>query len=87
MDSAWWVEAGEALAHRPLLWPIAFRESFLMARRGWWHHWPPLPLPSSAWLAFRMETAYGDRGARPTPGDLVAWLEWCRVSRHRTQLR
>jgi hypothetical protein len=25
-----------------------------------------------------METAYGDREARPSPRDTVTWLAWCR---------
>ena len=69
------------------MWPIAAVESIAMAPRGWWHRWPPAPLPSPEWLAFRMETAYGDPTARPVPEDVVAWLDWCRSSRRRTLLR
>jgi hypothetical protein len=58
-----------------------------MAPRGWWHRRPFIPLPSPAWLAFRMETAYGDTAARPSPEDVVVWLDWCRMSRRRTKLR
>ena len=54
-----------------------------MAPRGWWHRWPPDPSVSPGWLAFRMETAYGDKGARPSPEDVVAFLDWCRTSRRR----
>jgi hypothetical protein len=83
----WWIEAAVALVGRPDLWPVALAESVAMAPRGWWYHWPPAPLASPAWLAFRMETAYGDAAARPTPADVIAWLEWCRVSRRHAQLR
>ena len=49
-----------------------------MAVPGWWRRWPPLPRPDPAYLAFRMETAYGSGAARPTPADVVAYVRWCR---------
>jgi hypothetical protein len=58
-----------------------------MVPRQWWRHWPPSPFPSPSWLAFRMETAYGSSSARPSSEDVLAWLEWCRLSRRRTRLR
>ena len=85
--SVWWVEAAMAIARRPGLWPAAVIESLALAPRGWWHHWPPAPVVSPAWMAFRMETAYGDASARPSRQDVVSWLEWCKVSRRRTRLR
>jgi hypothetical protein len=84
---AWWVEAAAAVSRHPSLWHIAAAESVGLAPQGWWHHWPPLPLPSPDWLAFRMETAYGDPGARPSPEDVVAWLDWCKALRRRAALR
>lgn len=67
------------LARRPDLWPTAVRAGRELARPGWWHHPPFLPLPDRDWLRFRMETAYGGRGDRPMAGDdLVTWLEWRR---------
>jgi hypothetical protein len=84
---AWWIGAVVAVARRPALWPIALVETLAMAPRNWWRHWPPVPVPSPRWLAFRMETAYGDVAARPLPADVVAWLVWCKVSRRRTRLR
>jgi hypothetical protein len=80
---AWWIEAASAVSRRPSLWRTAAVESASLAPQGWWHHWPPVPFPSPEWLAFRMETAYGDAGARPSPEDVVAWLDWCRTSRRR----
>jgi len=39
-----------------------------------------LPLPDPGYLRFRMQTAYGDTGARPPdPHDLVTYLRWCRA--------
>ncbi len=77
----WWAQAAVALARRPDLWPVALAEAHCLLPRNWWRTWPPLPRPPAAWLGFRMETAYGDRTARPPAGDVVAWLEWCREAR------
>jgi len=83
----WWIEAAEAVGRKPSLWWIAVVESVGFAPRGWWHRWPPIPVPAQEWLAFRMETAYGDESARPSPEDVVAWLDWCRRSRHHAGVR
>lgn len=29
-------------------------------------------------MRFRIQTAYGDSGMRPTPADVVHYLNWCR---------
>ena len=55
--------------------------------RAWWRRWPPLPLPDRAWIAFRMETAYGDAGAVPGEEDVVAYLSWCMAERSATRAR
>ncbi|MGA2803616.1 MAG: hypothetical protein ABSF89_04380 [Acidimicrobiales bacterium] len=85
--SAWWLKAAAEVGRRPSLWRIAAFEAIALAPRGWWRHWPPAPVPSPGWLAFRMETAYGDPDARPVPEDVVAFLDWCRMSRRRAWLR
>jgi hypothetical protein len=84
---AWWIEAAAAVFRRPSIWRTALVESAGLVPRGWWRRWPPLPLPSAGWLAFRMETAYGDAGLRPSPEDVVTWLDWCRASRRPTRRR
>jgi hypothetical protein len=35
-------------------------------------------LPDRAYLGFRLETQYGDPKHRAEPGDVVAYLVWCR---------
>ncbi|HUR18028.1 MAG TPA: hypothetical protein VMZ51_03705 [Acidimicrobiales bacterium] len=67
-----------ALARRPDLWTTAARQTLAMAPSGWWRRRPFLPLPDPAYLAFRMETMYGDSAAEPGARDVVAYLEWCR---------
>ena len=63
---------------RPHLWAAALGQARRLAAPGWWRRWPPLPRPDPAYLAFRMETAYGSATARPEPDDVVAYVEWCR---------
>jgi hypothetical protein len=72
-----------AVAVRPWLWPAATAQVLRLARPGWWHHWPPLPLPDTALWRFRMETAYGGAGdAEPDAGDVRSFLRWSRDMRH-----
>lgn len=81
MRAPWWLAGGLALARRPRLWRAALWQAGALAGPGWWRRFPPLPLPDRSWLAFRMETAYGDPAARPSATELVDFLEWCRKSR------
>ncbi len=75
----------EALAGHPSLWPSAATLLAGLVPSGWWRRPPFLPLPDRRWLAFRMETAYGDPAAVPPGGDLVAYLVWQRAERARRQ--
>ncbi len=76
--AAQWLRVAAAVAACPRLWPAAAVQVRRLARPGWWHRWPPLPLPDRAWMQFRLRTAYGDPDHVPDPADVVAWLEWCR---------
>ena len=80
-DWAWLRPALVALVARPGLWATALSQLGRMAARGWWRRWPPLPVPDPRYLAFRLQTQYGDASQPPHPDDLVAYLEWCRRSR------
>jgi hypothetical protein len=67
-----------AVLLRPSLWPVAVAETLRMARPGWWHRWPLLPLPDEALWRFRLETAYGEEARRlMSPEDVRAFLRWC----------
>ena len=69
----------------PGLWWASLGAVRRMARRGWWHRAPFVPLPGEAYWRFRLVTAYGgdgDTGAL-TPADVVAFLRWCQRSRPR----
>jgi hypothetical protein len=65
------------LAREPQLVPDAWRVGRALAPAGWWRRPPFLPLPDRAWIAFRLETAYGDPSATAPAEDLLAFLAWC----------
>lgn len=78
MSARWWWKAARALLTRPDLWVVAVTQLFALARPGWWRRPPFLPLPSSSYLRFRLQTAYGD-AREPEPEDLVNYLHWCKA--------
>jgi hypothetical protein len=71
-----WIATAAAVAQRPRLWPTALRQARRLARPRWWSRPPFLPVPDRGWLAFRMETQYGDPHHPPVAADVVQWLEW-----------
>ena len=73
-----WLPVVAAVLARPRLWGTAVRQVLVLAPPGWWHRWPPLPLPDPAYLRFRLITAYGTTDHPPDPDDLVSYLGWCR---------
>jgi hypothetical protein len=73
----WWMRGATAVLRRPWLWPTAVGQARRLARPDWWRRPPFLPLPDPDYVRFRMQTAYGSEGT-PAPGDLVAYLNWCR---------
>ena len=79
MNWRWGV--ARALLVRPWLWPTAVRQALALARPDWWRRRPYLPTTDPEYLAFRMETMYGDRRRSPEPADVVAYLRWCRMHR------
>lgn len=76
------VVARAVVAH-PRLWGAALGALRRMARRGWWHRPPFLPVPGESYWRFRLVTAEGGDGtAEPLePADVVAYLRWCQRSR------
>jgi hypothetical protein len=83
-----WAATIVAVARRPRLWLTALGQARRLAPRRWWAKAPFLPVPDRDWMAFRMETQYGDPRHPPVPGDVVTWLEWAARNRpHRTPAR
>ena len=72
------VDAAAAVVVRPWLWGTALRQVLVLATPAWWRRRPFLPLPDPAYVAFRLQTMYGDPAHRPVPADVVAYLRWCR---------
>ena len=75
----WW-RVVLAVLVRPGLWAVSVGQVIRLARRGWWRRPPFLPVPDRAYLAFRMQTAYGgDPPPKyPTVDDVLTYLHWCR---------
>lgn len=71
--------AAIAIVRRPRLWPTAIRQMRRLAPPGWWRRRPFLPVPSGEYLAFRLQTQYGDADHPWDPDDVVGYLEWCRA--------
>ncbi len=67
-----------ALAH-PRLWPVALRQAARLSPRGWWRRPPFLPRPDPGYLRWRALTQYGEGDHPLEPGDVVAYLQWCRA--------
>ena len=78
MSAAWLASAAGAVLVRPRLWGVAIGQVVRLARPGWWHRRPFLPVPDPAYLRFRLQTAYGDPDREPEPDDVVTYLHWCR---------
>ena len=72
------IRALGGLVRRPGLWPTAFRQARRTATPGWWKRRPFLPVPSGAYLEFRLVTQYGEATHRPESDDVVTYLQWCR---------
>ncbi len=72
------IRALGGVVRRPDLWVTALRQARRTAPQGWWKRRPFLPVPSGAYLEFRLVTQYGDATHRPEAGDVVKYLEWCR---------
>lgn len=72
------LRAAAAVAARPWLWATAVRQLLVLAEPGWWRRWPLLPRPEPGYLAFRLQTMYGEEADAPRPGDVVSYLRWCR---------
>jgi hypothetical protein len=71
------------------LWLTGARQVLVLAAPGWWRRPPLLPVPDREYLRFRLQTAYGGDGldCELVPGDLVAYLRWCRATRSIWQRR
>lgn len=72
---------------RPSLIPAALGLAWRSRSRNWYRRPPFLPIPSRAYLEWRMETAYGDVDHRPADEEVVRYLRWTRCMRRMTRAR
>ncbi|HUS42504.1 MAG TPA: hypothetical protein VMY16_07540 [Ilumatobacteraceae bacterium] len=66
------------VARHPSVWATAFRQGVRLVPARWWARAPFVPLPSRAYLEFRLVTQYGDISHRPDAEDVLNYLRWCR---------
>lgn len=77
---------GVALVARPNLWAAAWSVVRSHSTKGWWRRGPFVPRPARAYLAFRVETQYGDQRSLTSadPEDVMKYLVWVKNwGRHR----
>ena len=72
---------------RPSLWPALLAAAWAFRPRGWHRRPPFLPVPSRAYLRWRMETAYGDPDAAPPVEELARFVAWSAEMRRRMRPR
>lgn len=52
------------------------RVAWRFRARGWYRHFPFLPLPAREYVEWRMHTAYGGHDVVPPPEDLERYARW-----------
>ena len=67
-----------AIASSPSLWITALVVARRLVPVHWWRSRPFLPIPSRAYLKFRLETYYGSETAHFAPEDVLKYLRWVR---------
>ena len=75
------LSSASALVAHPKLWPSGVAAGLELVPRQWWRRRPYLPVPSSEWLGFRMETAYGSPDALPPADDILAFVAFAHEQR------
>lgn len=75
-----WSGLSVRLAGRAVVHPALARDLLLVAwrfrDRRWMRRFPFLPLPSRAYVRWRMHTAYGDPDTVPPIEDIVRYARW-----------
>lgn len=66
---------------RPGLVPGLLGAAWRFRRRDWYRRPPFLPLPPPEYMAWRLDTAYGDEDAVPGARELDRYLRWSRRMR------
>ena len=61
---------------QPSLIPALLEAAWAFRSNGWYRRPPFLPIPSKAYMRWRMETAYGDPDAVPPNTELERYIRW-----------
>jgi hypothetical protein len=61
---------------RPRMIPDMVRAAWAFRALAWYRRPPFLPLPPRTYLRWRLETAYGDPDAVPSPDEVERYLAW-----------
>lgn len=70
-----------AVLFRPSLWATALTQAFRLIPRRWWARAPFLPLPTSDYIRFRVQTQYGDQNHVIEVDDVLSYLNWLKDAR------
>lgn len=68
---------------RPWLWPALLSAAWAFRPRDWYRRPPFLPLPSKAYMRWRLETAYGEPDAVPPADEIARFVTWSAEMRRR----
>lgn len=55
---------------------VLLRAGWRLRRRGWWRHWPPVPVPPLDYWRFRLSTVGGSPEMVLTPEALIEAARW-----------
>lgn len=72
---------------RPRLWPALLSAAWAFRPRNWYRKAPFLPLPSKAYMRWRLETAYGEPDAVPPADEIARFVTWSAEMRRRMRPR
>ena len=71
-----YVGLAKVAMQRPWLIPAMLATAWAFRANRWYRRPPFLPVPSKAYVRWRMETAYGDGGMTVLARDLERYLRW-----------
>ena len=72
---------------RPRLWPALLSAAWAFRPKDWYRKAPFLPLPSRAYMRWRLETAYGEPDAVPPADEIARFVTWSAGMRRRMRVR
>jgi hypothetical protein len=73
---SFYVGLAKVAVRRPWLIPTMLAAAWAFRANRWYRQPPFLPMPSRAYMRWRMETAYGDGNTVVPSVDLERYLRW-----------